>query len=729
MIQIILILVMVVEVALAALVLKNQVRSRQNVYFAIFVISAIFWSFGDALMLYAQQSALIRLGTTLFLAAPIVVALFVLYFATIFPKGKLPRLKTRILLALFPSFLFLIAVIHPTSYMTMIGRSHGENLFVAQKFVYGAYSSYFGAYVTVACILLFARYKKLIGYEKAQAGYALAGFLITEFLSFTTNLVAPLWLANMRYVWAGPITAVIFVIFISVAIVRHHLFDLRLVVARSLGYALAFAILVAGYSAISYVLVNSVVSRFHLISATGVNFILIIFTALTYVPVKNFFDRATNRLFYRDAYDPQSFLDQLNQALVENSNLKKLLSRTSQIIAENIKAEYCLFGINDKGTIKITGTVERTFSEEDIDFVRHITPKLGMNVIVADYLASEHAALRQKLLDNNVAVLVRIAPYSKQAQEGLGYMVLGYKKSGNPYTDQDVRILDIIGKELVIAIQNALHFEEIQNFNKTLQQKVVEATGQLRRTNEKLKALDETKDDFISMASHQLRTPLTSVKGYVSLVLDGDAGSIKKEQRQLLNQAFASSQRMVYLISDLLNVSRLKTGKFIIEPAPVNLADMIGEEIDQLHEMASVKNITLSYTKPRSFPELMFDETKLRQVVMNFADNAIHYTPSGGKVSVELEDKGPTVELRVKDDGIGVPKAEQHHLFTKFYRAGNARKTRPDGTGLGLFMAKKVIIAQGGSLVFESQEGKGSTFGFTFSKSKLAVPTSTPDKF
>src|SRR4029079_19217945 len=114
--------------------------------------------------------------------------------------------------------------------------------------------------------------------------------------------------------------------------------------------------------------------------------------------------------------------------------------------------------------------------------------------------------------------------------------------------------------------------------------------------------------------------------------------------------------------------------------------------------------------------------TKTRQVIMNFVDNAIYYTPADGTITIELLDKESTIELRVVDNGIGVPKSEQHHLFTKFYRAGNARKARPDGTGLGLFMAKKVIVAQGGALIFKSEEGKGSTFGFSFEKAKLKPP-------
>ena len=124
----------------------------------------------------------------------------------------------------------------------------------------------------------------------------------------------------------------------------------------------------------------------------------------------------------------------------------------------------------------------------------------------------------------------------------------------------------------------------------------------------------------------------------------------------------------------------------------------------------------------------MIDETKTRQVVMNFIDNAIHYTNSGGHITVHLEDKGETIEYTVVDDGIGVPKNDQHHLFTKFFRADNAQKARPDGTGLGLFMAKKVIVAQNGSIVFKSAPGKGSTFGFSFAKSKLPqLPETQPD--
>ena len=389
-----------------------------------------------------------------------------------------------------------------------------------------------------------------------------------------------------------------------------------------------------------------------------------------------------------------------------------------------MKSSFCAIGLkgDDDVSYRVIGVSEKLFSYNDVNAVRELTPHIHKKVLVTDYLDQDEQELKDILTKYNIAILVKLTNNVNKSAGAIGYLLLGPKKSGNQYSSLDIQVLNTVSKELVIAIQNSLHLEEIEQFNVTLQNKVDEATSKLRHTNEQLKALDEAKDDFISMASHQLRTPLTSVKGYISMILDGDTGKITALQKKMLGQAFFSSQRMVYLISDLLNVSRLKTGKFAIEPKVVNLVDLINEEMIQLLETSKSKDVTLNYLKPTHFPDLYLDEIKTRQVVMNFIDNAIHYTPPGGKVDIILEETPQTIEFRVVDNGIGVPKSEVHHLFTKFYRASNARKTRPDGTGLGLFMAKKVIIAEGGSVLFESKENEGSTFGFTFSKTKLAPP-------
>ena len=132
----------------------------------------------------------------------------------------------------------------------------------------------------------------------------------------------------------------------------------------------------------------------------------------------------------------------------------------------------------------------------------------------------------------------------------------------------------------------------------------------------------------------------------------------------------------------------------------------------------------MTYQKPEDFPTLSMDENKIRQVVMNFIDNAIYYTTRDVKIDVNLEATPETVTYTVTDTGVGVPRSVQHHLFSKFYRAENAKKLRPDGTGLGLYMAKKVVVAQGGAIIFKSTEGKGSTFGFSFPRKTAEAETS-----
>ena len=204
------------------------------------------------------------------------------------------------------------------------------------------------------------------------------------------------------------------------------------------------------------------------------------------------------------------------------------------------------------------------------------------------------------------------------------------------------------------------------------------------------------------------------------MVLEGDAGKITPTQRRLLGEAFTSSERMVHLISDFLNVSRLQTGKFVIDAAEVSLADLVSEEVSALKATAETRSLKLKFRKPSHFPVLYLDEGKLRQVVMNFIDNAIFYSVDHSVITITLKIEDGDAVLEINDTGIGVPVEEQEHLFTKFFRAENARRQRPDGTGIGLFLAKKVITAHGGSMVFASVEGQGSTFGFRLPIKKLS---------
>lgn len=421
-----------------------------------------------------------------------------------------------------------------------------------------------------------------------------------------------------------------------------------------------------------------------------------------------------------------SLLRTIDNLVLESHEELDVLSQNiaSAIVDQSPYSAVAILGrTSEHGTLGLMGVASSFAKQWDVDHIRikideHETWLMGQErrlIIDVSGLSSEKIKHTLNLTESELTSLRESIPVQTAVlvkllvrQRLVGLMVFGFTQEPVAILEKELALLDRLSEAVGIALDNRLLFEENQRVVK-----------QLQRTNEKLKALDETKDEFISMASHQLRTPLTSVKGYLSMVIEGDAGKVSKSQKELLDQAFLSSQRMVYLIADLLNVSRLRTGKFVIEATESNLAEVVDGEVRQLKETAKARNLELTYHKPKDFPKLVLDETKIRQVVMNFIDNAIYYTPSGGHINVSVHNKGESVEFLVEDDGIGVPKSEQHHLFSKFYRAGNAKKARPDGTGLGLFMAKKVVMTQGGSIIFRSTEGKGSTFGFTFAKSKL----------
>lgn len=580
--------------------------------------------------------------------------------------------------------------------------------------------------VVIALTSLIRSRKKIDAVTRSQVDVILLSFAVGLGAILITNAFLPFMFNYFGLAQIGSFFSILFVMGLLYSIIQHRLFDLRLIVARTLAYGFLTFTLLLIYCAIILIPSVYLIPDERSTLKNSIPFIAALFVAGSSPFLKKFFDKLTNRFFYRDAYEPQVFLDQLNKALVGEIEMQKLLTTVTKIMEANLKSSYVAVGVKETENrpLRVMGENAPKYKAEEIMYVRNELQHSGKRIVIATDLATEKHKLQEIFRKNDIDIIVRLLTSYDTGQEAIAYLILGPKKSGNIYNKQDIQILGIIADELVIAIQNALRFEEIQEFAVTLQQKVDEATARLRRTNEKLKELDDTKDEFISMASHQLRTPLTSVKGYLSMVLEGDAGAIKPQQKQLLEQSFLSAQRMVYIIADLLNVSRLKTGKFVLDVNPTDITEMIKGEIDQLKEAFRAKKLTVEFDKPKEFPMLLLDETKTRQVIMNFIDNAIYYTPAGGRIDVSLTQDKKHTYFRVKDSGLGVPKSEQAHLFTKFYRATNARKARPDGTGLGLFMAKKVIVAQGGTILFESQEGKGSTFGFCFETAKL-IPAST----
>lgn len=222
--------------------------------------------------------------------------------------------------------------------------------------------------------------------------------------------------------------------------------------------------------------------------------------------------------------------------------------------------------------------------------------------------------------------------------------------------------------------------------------------------------VDRMKSEFISLAAHQLRTPLSSIKIYSHMLLDGLIGEASKEQRPALDNIVNSTNIMNTLISTLLNISRMESGIIKATSQAVNIGSLARGCVRDLRLLANDKNIEIILHASRQELTVSTDQTIVKEIIGNYIVNAIKYTPSGGTVTVNVESKDTDIICSVSDTGIGIPDSAQAKIFSKFFRVSNAMTFDPDGTGLGLYLVKGLAEQLGGKVWFDSELNKGSTF-------------------
>ncbi|MGM5482048.1 MAG: GAF domain-containing protein [Nanobdellota archaeon] len=308
-------------------------------------------------------------------------------------------------------------------------------------------------------------------------------------------------------------------------------------------------------------------------------------------------------------------------------------------------------------------------------------------------------------VDKNVLSSATIPLIKKGSVMGVLHLESSKKEKFKFYA----KSLGVLTNHIAVTIENIRLYNQVLNFNKELESKVDEATKELKEKNKELKKMDELKTDFVSNVSHELRTPLTSIIGYAKLLSMGKLGELTAQQSKVISTIVSESERLSRLINDVLDLSKLESGKVNINFEKVDAGQVIKESVESLMTLANSKDLKLS---KRLGDDLVMSSSHdfLKQAIINLLSNAIKFTKNGGKVNIFAKKKGNYMYIKVKDTGVGIPEEEIPKLFDKFYQIDSSMTREHSGTGLGLMIVKHIVDLHGGKIEVDSKVGKGSTF-------------------
>ena|SRR3989344_2710376 len=284
----------------------------------------------------------------------------------------------------------------------------------------------------------------------------------------------------------------------------------------------------------------------------------------------------------------------------------------------------------------------------------------------------------------------------------VGVVIFSLIKDQTQVSPSEFELIKGFTDIIAVAVQNAKLYTQLES-----------TTKDLNSTNHRLQEMGKLKDEFVSLASHELRTPMTAIKGSISTILDGYAGEISPQAREFLTSAYNENDRLVRLVNNLLNISRIEAGKLTFSYSQIDICKLISDVSEGLQMAATEKGIYLSYNQDCPIFKVETDEDKVKEVLINLIGNAIKFTHQGG-VSVASRIEADNVIVSVTDSGEGIAQEDQDLLFKKFSQVSSSNYSRPSGgTGLGLYICKQIIEGLNGKIWLSSQTGKGSTFSFS----------------
>jgi len=412
-------------------------------------------------------------------------------------------------------------------------------------------------------------------------------------------------------------------------------------------------------------------------------------------------------------------LHKLSKAISSTFDTEKLFSQIDKSFISELGFDKGLIALASKDIKEFTLAVAVGYSAQEQEKIKkslsekNILDKIQQPLLVDKGLLLD-ATKKELLRIFNLSSFCVVPIISQEAKLGL-LMVSSDLPYARP-TEGDLEILSILAGQIASSIENAKLYEELWQSHQALEQRVVRRTKELALANEKLKKIDKLKSEFVSAVSHELRTPLTSIKGYAAILMAGKLGVVPEPVKERLKKINKHSDSLAKLVNDLLDISRIESGKVEMELEKLNLKDVADEVLDLMAPQMKEKRIQFAIEIPQKISSCLADKTQLGRVLTNLLGNAIKFTPEKGNISIKAKEEKNFLQIDVQDSGIGISEGSLAKIFDEFYRDENAINQKIKGTGLGLSLVKLIVEAHKGKIWVNSKLGKGTTFSFTLPK-------------
>jgi len=700
---------------LGVIVLRRRIRSRVNLTFFLFCLAITIWMFGTFMMFLNSDNKEVAIFWDRFVYLGVVFIPAVMYhFSLAITHNRKVLGKILVSLGYLISFSFFFTVFSDNFVKDVFVYKWG--IHTRAQILHHIFLFYFFLYITLFFIWVVKYYRiTKIAMERGQLRYVFLAFFILA----TVGPLAYLPGYGIGIYPFAYISGLFFVIILAYAILRYRLMDIKLVLRRGSVFILSIVSIIGIAAFLQYLFFDI------FLLPTGASGIITLLLCLAlYKYIEKYFYQVANKYFFTSLYDSKEIIKDLTGELgatIESKVIYEILSSTINDALHPKHLAVLIYSNSHKLKVAYEENIQLGKSMDPCSSSIKIFEKNSYPVVTEE-LERQSVGQYRKLAKNLKRCQAAVAIPLKTKNKFIGLIILGDKESNDTYSKEDLEMLRIIGQQAVMAIENGILYNEVMNFNLSLKNKVKQATEKLQVTNKdlqkanvELKKLDQTKSEFISIASHQLRTPLTAIKGYGSMLLDGDFGELKDgKQIEAVRKMFISNNRLINLVENLLNISRIESGRLKFDFKPDSLTQLAREVYENLKQNAEDRGLYLKFEEPKEeLPQVNMDAEKIRQIVINFIDNAIKYTKEGG-ITVSVFKKDNNLECCVADTGMGVNKEEQAKLFKKFARGKDAFLVNTEGIGLGLYVAQMMIQSHKGNIWVESDgDNKGSKFCFS----------------